>query len=136
MMGEPGVSGLRDRAGRSRARGFGVCCPQPAPGPASSPPSLEVSDGSSDRLQGCDRAGDEGGLLLEHRVIDRGPEALVQNLNAEDLAAGGGAVFVGRGQVDVKGQDLVGVPGQGSFFVRRTAEKRLEGLDRCNIILI
>ena len=48
--------------------------------------------------------------------VDRRAEAFVQDLHAEDLAAGGGAILVGRGQGDVEGQDLVAVPGQGDFL--------------------
>lgn len=58
----------------------------------------------------------EGRLHLEHRVIDRRPEAFVQDLDPEQLGGSGGAVFVGRGHGDVEGQDLVGVPGQGGFL--------------------
>ena len=71
---------------------------------------------ASNRLERRDRAGDKGRLHLEHGVIDGGAEAFVQDLDAEQLAAGGGAVFVGRGHGDVEGQDLVGVPGQGGFL--------------------
>ena len=62
---------------------------------------------------GLDVAGDEGGLHLGDRVVDRHAAAFVQDLDPEDLHAGGGAVFVGAGQGDVEGEDLVGVPGQG-----------------------
>jgi len=63
-----------------------------------------------------ERAGDEGRLHLKHGVIDGGAEAFVEDLDAEQLAAGGGAVFVGCGHGDVKGQSLVGVPGQSGFL--------------------
>ena len=68
----------------------------------------EVSDG----LQRQDGAGDEGRLLLEHRVVDRGAKAFVQDLDAEELGRGGGSVFVGGGDGDVEGQALVVVPGK------------------------
>jgi len=54
--------------------------------------------------------------LLYDRVVDRRPEAFIQDLDSEQLSRGGGAVFVGGGQGDVEGQDLVGVPGQSHFF--------------------
>ena len=44
------------------------------------------------------------------------PKTFVEDLDAEQLGGGGGAVFVGRGQGDVKGQDLVGIPGEGRLF--------------------
>ena len=61
----------------------------------------------SDGLERRDRAGDESRLLLKHGVVDRGAKAFVEDLDAEQLGGGGGAVFVGRGQGDIKGQDLV-----------------------------
>ncbi len=61
-------------------------------------------------------AGDEGGLLLEDGVVDRGAETFVEDLDAEQLGRGGGAVLVGGGDGDVEGQDLVGVPGRGDFL--------------------
>ena len=63
--------------------------------------------------QRFDRAGDEGRLLLDDGVVDRGAEAFVEDLDAEQLGRGGGAVLVGAGDGDVEGQDLVGVPGLG-----------------------
>jgi len=70
----------------------------------------------SDRLQGLDGAGHEGGLLFEHAVVDRKAEAFVQDFDAEEFRRGGGAVLVGHGAGDVEGQDLIGIPGQGGFF--------------------
>ena len=69
-----------------------------------------------DRLQGRDGAGHEGGLHLQHRVVDRGAEALVEDLDPEQLGRGGGPVLVGGGDGHVEGQDLVGVPGLGDFL--------------------
>jgi len=66
--------------------------------------------------QKADRAGDEGRLHLEHGVIDGRSEAFVQDLDPEQFRRSGGAVFVGRGHRDVKGQSLVGVPGQSGFL--------------------
>ena len=67
-------------------------------------------------LERGDGAGDEGRLHLADRVVDTHAVALVQDLDPEQLRRGGGAVLVGRGQGDVKGQDLVGVPGNGRFL--------------------
>lgn len=77
---------------------------------------LTEQGGAADRLQRLDRAGDEGRLLLDDGVVDRGAEAFVEDLDPEELGTGGGAVLVGAGDGDVEGQDLVGVPGQGGFF--------------------
>ena len=60
--------------------------------------------------------GHERGLHLEHGVIDRRPEAFVQDLDPKQFRRGGGAVFVGGGHGDVEGQGLVGIPGQGGLF--------------------
>jgi hypothetical protein len=62
------------------------------------------------------RAGDESRLHLKHGVIDRRSEAFVQDLHSEQFRRSGGAVFVGRGHGDVKGQSLVGIPGQSGFL--------------------
>lgn len=61
---------------------------------------------------GLDVAGDEGGLHLGDRVVDGHARAFLQDLDPEDLHAGNSAVFVGAGQRDVEGRDLIGVPGQ------------------------
>jgi hypothetical protein len=71
---------------------------------------------AADRLEGRDRAGDESRLHLEHGVIDRRSEAFVQDLDPEEFRGSGGAVFVGRGDRDVKGQSLIGVPGESRFL--------------------
>lgn len=64
-----------------------------------------------DRLERRDGAGDEGRLLLEHGVVDRAAEAFVQDFDAEELRGSSSSVFVGGGDRDVEGQDLIGVPG-------------------------
>lgn len=79
---------------------------------------------SSDGLQRQDGTGDEGRLLLEHRVVDRRSKAFVQDLDAEELRGGGGSVFVGGRDRDVEGQALVGVPGKSRFL------KALDGRQR------
>jgi hypothetical protein len=56
------------------------------------------------------------GLLLEHGIIDREAEALVQDLDSEQFGRGGGAILVGAGAGDVKGRHLIGVPGVGDFL--------------------
>ena len=71
---------------------------------------------ASDGLQGQDGAGDEGRLLLEHRVVDGRAKAFVQDLDAKELGRGGGPVFVGGRDRDIEGQALVGVPGQSRFL--------------------
>ncbi len=78
----------------------------------------------SDGLQGQDGAGDKRTLLLEHRVIDRSTEAFVQDLDAEELGRGGRAVFVGGGDRDVKGQALIGVPGQSDLLEALNGRER------------
>ena len=64
-------------------------------------------------LHGLDGAGDEGGLSFRDRVVHRDAGTFIQDLDAEDLAAGHGAVFVGPGEGDVEGQDLVAIAGSG-----------------------
>lgn len=44
------------------------------------------------------------------------PHPSLRLSNAEDLGGRHGAVFVGVGDGDVEGQDLVGVPGISQFF--------------------
>ena len=46
-------------------------------------------------------------------VVHRDAGAFVQDLDAEDLAGGHGAVFIGTRQGDIEGQDLVGIAGCG-----------------------
>ena len=46
-------------------------------------------------------------------VVHRDAGAFVQDLDAEDLAGGHGAVFIGTRQGDIEGQDLVGIAGGG-----------------------
>ena len=60
-----------------------------------------------------DVASDEGGLHLVDSVVDADTRTFVQDLDPEDLHAGGASVFVGAGQRDVEGEDLVGVPDLG-----------------------
>lgn len=55
-------------------------------------------------------------MLFDDGVIDGSAEAFVEDLDAEEFGTGGGAVFVGAGDGDVEGQDLVGIPGLGQFF--------------------
>lgn len=70
----------------------------------------------ADGLQRRDGLGDEGGLLLDDGVIDRGAETFVEDFHAEEFGRGRGPVLVGAGDGDVQGQDLVGVPGESWFF--------------------
>ena len=51
----------------------------------------------------------ERGLHLADRVVDRDAGSLVEDLDAEDLGRCLGSVFVGAGEGDVEGQDLVAV---------------------------
>jgi len=60
---------------------------------------------------GLNHARHERRLHLRHRVVDRDAEALVEDLDAEDLGRAHRAVFVGSAESDVEGQHLVGVPG-------------------------
>jgi hypothetical protein len=66
----------------------------------------------TDGLQWRDGLGNECRLLLDDGVIDGGAEAFVEDFDAEQFGRGGGAVFVGGGDGDVKGQDLVSEPGE------------------------
>jgi hypothetical protein len=76
--------------------------------------AVELAGYGRERL---DSAGDEGRLHLADGVVDGDAIAFVEDLDAEDLAGGSAALFVGGGQGDVEGQDLVGVPGGGQFLV-------------------
>ena len=76
----------------------------------------EITSKNRIKLRSVDRAGNEGRLLLDDGVIDGSAEAFVEDFDAEQFGRGGGAVFVGAGDGDVEGQDLVGVPGLGEFF--------------------
>lgn len=67
-----------------------------------------------------DRAGDERRLRFHDGVIDRSSEPFVQDLDTEDLGAGGCAVLVRGSDGDIKGQNLIRVPGK---------SKSLEALD-------
>ena len=88
------------------------------------------------RLDHFQPAGHRRGLHLGHGVVDRGSEAFVQDLDAEQLGRGGRSVFVGAGDGDVEGQDLVGVPGVGDFleavdFTQRDVIQLIDrGIDR------
>jgi len=64
-------------------------------------------------LHGLDGAGDEGGLGFRDRVIHGDAGTFIQDLDAEDLADGHGAVFVGSAEGDIEGQDLVAIAGGG-----------------------
>jgi hypothetical protein len=50
-------------------------------------------------------------LHLGDGVVDGYAVAFVQDLDTEDLAGSGTSLFIGGGQGDVEGKDLVGVPG-------------------------
>jgi hypothetical protein len=63
-------------------------------------------------LQRGDGLGDKGGLLFDDGVIDRGAEALVEDLDPEQFGRRSGAVLVGAGNGDIEGQDLIGEPGE------------------------
>ena len=66
-------------------------------------------------LHGFDGAGDEGGRAFGDGVVDADSRSFVEDLDAEDLGRAHGAVFVGAGEGDVEGQDLVGVHRGGQF---------------------
>src|SRR5438270_6029826 len=68
--------------------------------------------GVAQGLQGSDGLGHERGLLLDDGVIDGGAETLVEDLDPEQFGRSSGAVLVGAGNGDIKGQDLVGKPGE------------------------
>jgi hypothetical protein len=76
--------------------------------------SVRLADGDqsggADGLQGRNRLGDEGGLLFDDGVIDGSAEAFVEDFYAEQFGRGGGAVFVGGGDGDIEGQDLISEP--------------------------
>jgi hypothetical protein len=63
------------------------------------------------------RTGHVGRLHLADCVIDRRAPAFVEDFHAEDLGCSHCAVFVGAGDGDVEGQDLIGVPGRCQFLV-------------------
>jgi len=50
-------------------------------------------------------------------VVDGDAEALVEDLDTEDLGRTHGPELVGAGERDVEGQHLVGVPGRGDLHV-------------------
>ena len=66
-------------------------------------------------LHGFDGAGDEGGRAFGDGVVDADSRSFVEDLDAEDLGGAHRAVFVGAGERDVEGQDLVGVHRGGQF---------------------
>jgi len=68
--------------------------------------------GVAQGLQGSDGLGHERGLLLDDGVIDGSAETLVEDLDPEQFGRSSGAVLVGAGDGDIKGQDLVGEPGE------------------------
>ena len=68
--------------------------------------------GGADGLQRGDGLGHEGRLLFDDGVIDGSAEAFVEDFDAEQFGGSGGAVFVGAGDGDIEGQDLVGIPGK------------------------
>jgi hypothetical protein len=97
------------------------------------PPKLWKARGHG--LPGLDEAGHEAGLHLGDRVIDRHAGAFIEDLDAGDLHGAGSALFVGAGQGDIEGQDLVGVPGR-SFLLEagdgrdRSAAELVDGRAR------
>jgi hypothetical protein len=64
------------------------------------------------RLQGRDPARHKRGLHLADRIIDGDAVAFVEQLDGVDLAGRRRALLVGERQGDVKGQHLVGIPGE------------------------
>jgi hypothetical protein len=64
------------------------------------------------RLQRRDPAGNKRGLHLADRIIDGDAIAFVEQFDGEDLAGSRRAILVGERQGDIKGQHLVGVPGE------------------------
>lgn len=75
-------------------------------------------------------ASDKSRLLFHDRVVDGAAPAFVHDFDAEDLAGGGGAIFVGGGDGDVEGQNLIDVPGSGNFL------EALDGAERDVIELV
>jgi hypothetical protein len=65
----------------------------------------------------CPPRGPRRSLHLADCAVDRGTPAFVEDFHAEDLGCSHCAVFVGAGDGDVEGQDLIGVPGISQFFV-------------------
>lgn len=72
--------------------------------------------GRSDSVPRIHVAGNEGGLHLGDGVVDRYAGTFVQDFDAVDAHASGGADFVGAGQGDIEGQDLIREPGRSQFF--------------------
>ena len=70
----------------------------------------------ADGLQRGDGLGHERCLLFDDGVIDGSAEAFVEDFDAEEFGTGGGAVFVGGGDGDIKGQDLISEPGESGLF--------------------
>ena len=68
--------------------------------------------GGADSLQRGDGLGHESRLLFDDGVIDGGAEAFVEDFDAEQFGRSGGSIFVGAGDGDIEGQDLVGIPGE------------------------
>ena len=63
-------------------------------------------------LQRGDGLGHKRRLLFDDGVIDGSAEAFVEDFDAVEFGGGGGAIFVGGGDGDVKGQDLISEPGE------------------------
>jgi hypothetical protein len=57
-------------------------------------------------------------MLFDDGVIDGSAEAFVEDFDAEQFGPGGGSVFVGGGDGDVKGQDLISEPGESRLGIK------------------
>jgi hypothetical protein len=76
-------------------------------------------------LHRFDGACDERGLLFADCIVDGDAGTFVENFYAEDLGRAHGTVFVGAGEGDVEGQDLIRVP-RGSQFLAGIALVRFD----------
>lgn len=109
---ESAVWRKRGRGALSSRRGGASCLRRSSTG------SLRAGDHGrcAHGLQGSDGLRDEGGLLFDDGVIDGSAKAFVEDFDAVEFSRGSGAVFVGRGDGDVEGKDLIGIPGKCGFF--------------------
>jgi len=64
-------------------------------------------EGAGHSRHGLNCTSHEGGRSLGHSVVDRDAGSFVEQLDAEDASRAHRAIFVGAGEGDVEGQDLV-----------------------------
>jgi len=74
-------------------------------------------EGAGHSRHGLNCTSHEGGRSLGHSVVDRDAGSFVEQLDAEDASRAHRAIFVGAGEGDVEGQDLIAVQGCRQFLV-------------------